>query len=306
MSTGREPTADRPPRILAAIPSLSGDVTRLEALTDSLISVGMHPLIAVTGRALDLRLADSRVPHTSPKSNAGFGETITYVASSSGDWDWLAIVNDDITVDEQQLRQSLGDVMARDPQERVLAYMDPVRPKDMPTMVSALSSISMVGPAIGRLRRAKAGDGKRNDPHRYYRPFSFAVVSRGLWEELDGFDPRMIYTFEDADFGRRAALASADVLFVENTGITHAANSTSRQHIDRVLPVNVWSAVAYLEQWAAPGPLVRFLCFLALVTRLMLVPFVDVPRSKHLRGIGGALVALVTQKQPALPGYEAN
>jgi hypothetical protein len=306
VSIEHEPIENRPPRVLAAIPSLSGKVTRLEALADSLTSAGMHPMIAATGRLLDLRLADSLVPHTSPKSNAGFGETIAHIANSSGDWDWLAIVNDDISVNAQQLRQSLADIVSRDPQERVLAYMDPVRPKDMPTLVSTLSAISLVGPALNRLRRTKSDYGSRTDPQRYFRPFSFAVISRGLWDALNGMDPRMIYTFEDADFGRRAAIASADVLFVENTGVIHAAYSTSRQHVRQVLPVETWSAAAYLEKWTVPGPLVRFLCCCALIIRLPLVPLVDLPRSQHLRGISRAFVALVTQRKPALPDYEAN
>jgi GT2 family glycosyltransferase len=306
LTIGIEPTEGRIPRVLAAIPSLNGDVTRLETLTDILAAVGMRCLIAATGRALDLKLAGSRVPYLSPMINAGFGQTITHVADSTLDWDWLAIVNDDISVDEQQLRQSLKDVLARDPKDRVLAYMDPVRAKEMPTLASVLASVSMVGPVIRRLRKPKMDGITRTDPHRYFRPFSFAIVSRGLWEELNGFDPSMLYTFEDADFGRRAALASADVLFVENTGVTHSASSTSRRHMDRVLPVAAWSACAYLEKWAVPRPMARVLCVAALLVRLAAVPVADIPRVKHLQGIGAAVVALLAQRQPSLPDYKGN
>lgn len=306
MTAEIEPIESRIPCILAAIPSLSGDVKRLQTLTDALGSVGMQPLIAATGRALDLRLAESRLPHTSPMSNSGFGQTITHVANSRTDWDWLAIVNDDISVNEQQLRLSLKMVVGRNPQDRVLAYMDPVRPIDMPTLSSVLLSVSLIGPLISHLRPPRLDDGRRTDPHRYFRPFSFVVVSRGLWDELNGFDSRIIYTFEDADFGRRAARASADVLFLENTGITHAAYSTSRKHMDRVLPVHVWSACVYLEKWTIFGPTARFMCAIALVIRLVLFPLANIPRWKHLRGIGATLVALVARKQPKLPDYESN
>lgn len=306
LAARNEPAQGGLPRVLAAIPSLNGDVARLESLTDSLSNVGMQPLVAATGRTLDLRLAESRVPHTSPMSNAGFGQTITHVADSSDVWGWLAIVNDDISVDEQRLRASLTEILARDPKDRVLAYLDPVRPKDMPTLASVLSSVSLVGPLVSRLRPQRGDDERRTDPYRYFRPFSFVLVSRGLWDHLKGFDPRMIYTFEDADFGRRAALESADVYFVEDAGITHSVSSTSRRHIDRVLPVAVWSACAYLEKWAVPRPVARVLCVAALLVRLAAVPVANVPRLKHLRGIWAAIVALVAQRQPTLPDYETN
>jgi len=130
------------------------------------------------------------------------------------------------------------------------------------------------------------------------------LLNRELWDRLDGFDPSLIYTFEDADFSRRAALMGADISFSAQVGAHHAASSTGRRHVDTVLPVAAWSASEYLAKWVMPRPAARAFCVTALTCRLAVTPVAGLPVRSHIRGIRRAIGALVTGRPPALPEFE--
>jgi hypothetical protein len=290
--------------VLAVIPSLNGDESDLRRLTDSLRRVHMEPIVAVTGARLDSELEASPVAHTSPKINAGFGATIARVADSN-DWDWLAVVNDDITIDTNLLAPRLSGVLQEDPHELFLVYLDPGPSRPIPGLLAVILSIASVTSLLSRFRpvSAEVVGPSGDQSHGVFRPFSFAMISRGLWDRLSGFDSDFVYTYEDVDFARRAALIGADVMFLDNVGVVHAKSATGRPHIDRVLPVGVWSACVYLEKWGTPRVVARAACLVALACRIASVPLTNAPRFKHLRGIARAMGAVVTRKKPTLPDY---
>jgi GT2 family glycosyltransferase len=143
-------------------------------------------------------------------------------------------------------------------------------------------------------------------PATHFGPFSIALISRPLWDALGGFDPHLIYTFEDADFGRRAVTRAAHLAFCPADRTQHKASSTSRRHVDLVLPVAVWSASNYLSKWFVGPRTARSLCLAALLVRCLAVPFAHLDRRTHLTGIRRAARSLVTGQAPSLPPYESN
>jgi GT2 family glycosyltransferase len=288
---------------LAVIPSLSRSPGELKVLTDDLRSAGFEPLVVVTGRTLDGQLSESDIPRVSPHANPGFGAAVT-VGAEQGTWDWLAIVNDDVVFDADLLREHLRPVLARDPAERVLCYLDPVSPKAIPSVRGTVAELSLVASVVSRLRRQAAPEAEP-DPRRWFRPFSFALVSRGLWDHLGGFDDRLPYTFEDADFGRRAGVSGAEVLFSQDSSVRHDRSSTSGRYLDTVLPVAAWSAAGYLQTLGVAPRRARLVCAAALVVRLALIPFSGSPSRKHALGTLRGARSLWLDRQPALPAYDS-
>jgi len=294
------------PIVLAVIPSLSGNEDELRALVRSLEDVGMSPVVVATGRKLDRSLELSAIPHSSPKMNAGFGATIAHVAKDR-DWEWLAVVNDDVTVETELLARCLDGVLGEAPAEPLLAYLDPGPSRPMPGLWTVVLSIGSLASILGRLRRVPEPTISGNaNAQNYFRPFSFTLISRGLWDALGGFDGAFVYTYEDVDFARRAALAGAEIVFAEDAGVVHKKSATGRRYIDRVLPVGVWSACIYLEKWGTPRLVARGACLLALAFRLASVPVSSAPRRKHVIGIFRAMAAIVNRTPPRLPDYEAS
>jgi GT2 family glycosyltransferase len=258
--------------------------------------------VVPTGATLERRLTDSDIPHLAIGENPGFAATIR-LGAEGDDWQWLLVVNDDVDVDVERLAPLIGSLGDRDAQANAIVYLDPVPPRRVPTVADALGGLSLLGPALARVRPAPGPVASRSGA---YRPFSFVAVSRPLWATLGGLDTEFVYTFEDADFARRAEAAGAEVSFPEDTGVRHDRYGTSSRRIAAVLPCAAWSTAVYLERLGLPRPASRGACMAALVARLPLVLASDLPAGQHVRGIGGALWALVSGRRPTLPAYWAN
>lgn len=289
-------------RILALIPSYSGQLLELRELTEALLLSGADPFVVPTSAGLASRLTGSGIPHLRIEGNPGFGASITRAAALAGEWDWLMPVNDDITIEPEIMRTELERAVSG---RRVLrlVYLDPGRPKPIPSVVGTLAQVSLLEPAFRRLQPYRPSQ-PPHDPRRVFRPFSIALISAALWDSIDGFDTRMVYTFEDADFGNRAAQCSAEVIFASALGVHHETSSTSRRHMDAVLPVAVWSAWAYLRVLGVRKNAARALLLAALGVRLFLVPLTRLPVPQHIRGLLRAMAALITNRQPHLPPYD--
>lgn len=285
------------PRIAAVIPSLRGSLEHLERLVNELALAGASTVVAPTSRALEVSLQGTRIPFVHIGANPGFGSTVTRAAAQCGDWEWLMVVNDDMSLDGQILARFVTGFTER--QRPAVAYLDPVVRKPIPGLWATLGQLSLVG---SRLRGP--GASATASPRGSFRPFSLALISRDLWEALQGMDSNLLYTFEDADFARRADLLSAEAAFPCLGGIDHATSSTSRRHVDTVLPVAAWSAAEYLTKWSCPRPVARALCSAALVARFAAVPVAHVDRRSHVIGIARAIRALVSGRRPDLVKYE--
>lgn len=290
--------------VLAAIPSLSRSVPELRQLSDSLSGLGMRPVIVATGRRLDEALAATELTHVSPRRNGGFGFAVRAGAAHDPAWQWLAIVNDDLTIDAARCRPQVVDVLAHGAAEPVLAYLDPTAPKPIPGVRHTLASLALLTAVSSRRRGRKAPEASTNS-RTHFRPFSFVIISRSLWDMLAGLDENLVYTYEDSDFARRAAAVGATVLFCSGDGVHHRVSGTSGRHIATVLPVSAWSARNYLRAITGGAPWVTPACVAALVARTPLALLSSVDRRQHLRGIRRAIAALATGREPRLPEYDS-
>lgn len=291
-------------RIVALIPSLRGSLEHLRRLTDGLSAAGADPFVVPTSVTLAVALQDSDIPHLTIGANPGFGASLTRAVAQVGGWDWMMPVNDDVTVDGDALRQELQLAQGGREVER-LVYLDPGQPKPIPSAARTFAQISLIEPAFRRFRPARAARPPYDSQH-VFRPFSIALISNRLWQNLNGFDDRLVYTFEDADFGRRAAAAGAEILFPDVPGILHLSSSTSRRHMDVVLPVAVWSAYGYLQVLGASPLRARGVLITALLARMALIPFTKLPIGPHLRGVASSIESLVAGRQPSLAHYETT
>jgi GT2 family glycosyltransferase len=289
-------------RIRAVVPSLAGSPEQLSRLAGELRDAGAEPLVVPTGARVERALAGGGVPVRPIGDNPGFAATIAHGAA--GEWDWLLVVNDDVTVDPERLRRHLDLLVGRPAGTRELVFLDSVPPRPVPSRADAVLGLSLVGPVLTRLRlrstSALAADAE------LYRPFSFVAVSRALWDELGGLDQSFVYTFEDADFARRARRAGATLSFPDDTGVVHARYGTSTSRIRAVLPCAAASTATYLQSLGVRPGLARAACLAALTVRLPLVVLGDLPRREHAAGIWRAMGALASGARPSLPAYAQN
>jgi GT2 family glycosyltransferase len=293
----------RPLRIRAVVPSLAGTPDRLSRLSEALRAAGAEPVVVPTGASVEDALRGSDVDVLPIGANPGFAATIAHGAQ--GAWDWLLVVNDDVTVEADRLSAALDALEHHGPEARVLSFLDPVPPKPVPSRTDALLGLSLVGPVLRHLGLLRS---PLEVPHGRgtYRPFSFVAVSRTLWDELGGLDQRFIYTFEDADFTRRAHATGATVAFPDDTGVSHLKYGTSTSRIRSVLPCAAYSTAAYLEVLGMGPRRARAACVAALMVRVPLVAVGGLPRREHLAGIGGALRSFLDGRRPSLPDYATN
>lgn len=289
------------PGWLAVVPSLGADVDVLRRLLEDLRAAGTEPYVAPTGLRLESALVTAGLPVLPIGANPGFGETVRRAANQLP-WQWLLIVNDDITFEPEELGRHLSEQTGAAGDTRALVFLDPTPARRIPGVWSVFQQLSLLG-AVTTRRRTPATSSPTAATH--FGPFSLVLIGRDLWDELDGFDPALVYTFEDADFSRRATGSGARVRFTTSHGTKHAASSTSRRHVDHVLPVAAWSAQEYLAKWNVPHPVATAVCVAALALRVLTVPVAPLDRRSHLRGIGRAIVGLLRRRPPALTPYES-
>lgn len=294
-----EGAKDRDGGMIAVVPTLQRDIGHLRRLCDGLREHGFSPRLVVTGKKLDDALSPTDLPRVSPRDNPGFGAAVREGIAATANWSWLLILNDDTDLDAGTLQVCREITQEHPCDEKVLAYLDPGPRRPIPGRMSVFRSVSLADSVLQRAGRCTTGS--QIGP--WYKSFSCSLISRGLWDELDGFDRRLIYTYEDADFGGRALAVGATVL-APTSGIVHEGNSTSKKHIDTVLPVSAYSAREYLVSRGDTRVAASAVVTAALVIRCVCTPFAAVPFTAHLRGIGRGLRAIITGPAPRLPRYE--
>lgn len=286
---------------IAVIPTLRREPDHLIGMRDALLAAGVEPRFVVTGRALDERLGALGVDRVQPRDNPGFAASIH--AGASGAWDWLYIINDDVTIGHD-----FGDVVAGldalDPASHVLEFIDPEPARRIPTLGGVFTSVALLDAVLHRLGRGGALAPAADEP--WYKSFSFVAVSRGLWDALGGLDTRLPYTYEDADFTARAHALGADVRATPGSTAEHDGSSTSRRFIGRVLPVGTYSAVQYLRSRGHRRAAARTVVSAALLVRLALVPLNSAAKGDHVRAIGRSLRAVWGATPPRLPAYQES
>lgn len=292
-------------RIVALILSLSGDLDSLGALVADLRRAGADPYVVPTGKRLEDSLRVSGIPYVSIGSNPGFGEALDQAQAQVGHWDFMLFVNDDVTIDPSTLKSELAGWVPTS--SGSLHYLDPVPVKKIPNVRRTLLMVSLWNVVLGRWvsrRTPRPIAANQINGAKWFRPFSIVGVSHNLWSALGGFDSRLLYTFEDADFGRRAAAHGANIVFNSPPGIEHERSSTSKRYAEVVLPVANWSAAMYLVTLGLPPRRARLLCATACLARIPLVFKAPLPKVPHLRGIWRSLLHLARGEAPSLPAYE--
>lgn len=290
------------PKILAVIPSINvRGHTKLEALYRSLLECeGLEPVIMSNSRRLTLALERSNLAHITQHANAGFANSVTY-ASTGREWDWLLIVNDDIELSGAVFQKAVREHLSRPASlESHLVYFDQEPPREIPRRIDVVLQVSLIG---ARLARIIPSLGPRR---KTYRSFSCVAVSRALWEKVGGFDETLPFTYEDADFVRRAHEVGFREQVITNQCLEHKHSVSSGAHIASVLPVATYSGALYMDKWYGCHLLNSVLLTLALLSRIPIVPFARANKAAHLIGIVRSARAVWCRRasSPSLPYYE--
>lgn len=287
-------------RWIAAVPSLRRPMTQITALRDCLTEAGCEPFVVATGRRLDDTLTQAGFSHVSPRANPGFGASVqaavdAAAARGPAEWSWLLVVNDDLEFEAADLAAVMGALERDHGSEPCLAFLDPEPRRPIPGVLGTWCNLALV-PALVSRTPAGARPG-------YYKSFSLVAISRSAWERLEGFDDSITYTFEDADFARRAHAGGVAVVDQPLRSLYHEKSGTSRTLVSRVLPVSVDSARRYLLAAGTAPFLARAVVLSALVVRLA-GALARPHRGAHVRGIARAARATVNGTSPSLPAYE--
>lgn len=227
-------------RVIGVIPTLRRDLPSLTRLSEQLRDAGVEPVLVATGAGVDRALTAAGISHVSPRANPGFGAAIGFGAAQA-DFDWLVVCNDDISIDGPGFGATIAELVGHRGGQRVLAFFDPGPRRAVPGPTGVFTSIALID-AIARRLRLPA----RPVRGAWYKSFSLCAISAPLWRELGGFDPRLPYTYEDADFAARAFAAGATLLDVSEGGVAHEGSGTSRGLVARVLPVSVHLSLIHI------------------------------------------------------------
>lgn len=286
---------------LAVIPTYALErVDGVARLVETLSGTSFTPLVVANSAATSIALRRARIHHLDAGMNLGFGAAVNQAAASVDGWDWLLIVNDDMTIPWEAAR-TIASVLAEVKAEGVV-YFDPRPPKLIPTTVSAFLDLSLLNGVLLKAR-ARRHSLDISTPSTY-KSFSIVAISRAAWDALGGLDEALLFTYEDADFVRRAQ--DRDIPFTVSPAeqLHHEHSATGKLYIDEVLPVSAWSAYKYLEKWGSAPTVARLVCIAALILRIPLTLAIDTPVRLHLRGVARAIRTLATNRLPQMPAYD--
>jgi GT2 family glycosyltransferase len=268
-------------------------------MCDAAASVGASPVVVANSARLCRELASTTIPHITSGRNDGFAASINLAAE--GDWAWLVILNDDLLFDPDDLASCLSaerlDVFGL----ATIAYFDNESGRCIPTRIGVLLSVSLLSNVARKI--LSGWRPARSDDLNSYRSFSAAAIGRHAWDRVGGLDPRYPFTYEDADFVRRARRLGVQVKSID-TGIVHLHSQTGGKFITVVLPVSTWSALEYLTKWFGNRTLHRWLLVLALGVRAPLAAVTTSRPRRQLRAVVNAAKALIVDEQPSLPKWE--
>jgi GT2 family glycosyltransferase len=286
--------------VRVVIPSLLADASRLASMCDAATRAGASPVIIANSAHLYRQLASSAIPHVTSRRNDGFAASIALGAE--GDWDWLVILNDDLVFDPDDLAACLSPDHLDTFDSATIVHFDNEPPRHIPTRLGVLLNVSLLSnvarKAFSRWRATRP-DGKNT-----YRSFSAVAIGRGAWDSAGGLDTRYPFTYEDADFVRRARARGVQVRGVP-TSIVHLHSQTGGRLITTVLPVATWSALEYLTKWFGNRTLNRWLLVLALGMRTPIAVLTTSRPRRQMRAIANTARALLIDERPSLPEWES-
>jgi GT2 family glycosyltransferase len=286
-------------RVRVVIPSLVGDVSQLASMCDSATRAGASPLVIANGARLHTSLAGTAIPFVTTQRNDGFAASVAQ--GSDGDWDWLVILNDDLTFESEDLADCLSAKSLDAFSLSSIVYFDDGSARSIPTRLGVLLSVSLLSNIARRVfPRWHAARLVDEDT---FRAFSAVAIGRQVWDHVGGLDMRYPFSYEDADFVRRARALGMHVIGVR-TGVVHLHSRTSGQFVTAVLPVATWSALEYLTKWFDRRTLNRWLLVFALCVRAPIAALTMPEPRNQVRAVINAARALLIDEQPSLPAWE--
>lgn len=210
---------------------------------------------------------------------------------------WFVLLNDDADIPDVYAFARINGLNSR-----IVSY-SPDKVLVIPTTGSILRSFAMVPP---RYHSVPHGQQDVAIPSDCYCAFSAVGIHVTLWDELGGLDESFPFTYEDADFSRRASNRNEiTVLVAESDRAVHIRGESGRFHVAEVLPVSTASALRYLDNIGHLTVLTRLAIILCLIIRIPLTPFSRASRLPHLRGIIRAIGVVLGAFQPMLPEFDA-
>jgi GT2 family glycosyltransferase len=284
--------------VTAVIPSYDPDPATLRTLTTALTSVGIPSVVVANGQgALDVCRAHG-IRHVSWGVNLGFGRSINRAVRELHIEDDLLVLNDDVEVDSAGLLRSLDAARGFGDGPWLLSLgREQTRPT--PNLWEVFSNVSLLDRITTRFRAPLPTlDGVTG-----FKAFSSVVISRNAWAAVDGFDERYPFAFEDADFARSVAEQGAAFHSEREVSVVHHHSRTSSAHVERVLPLVVWSARCYLGKWQGRDLSVRGVLAAALLLRLVLMVGARAPVPSHARAVRAAALTLLRTSEPELPPF---
>ena len=284
--------------VTAVIPSYDPDPATLVALTGALRNVGIPAVVIANGQnALDT-CRENDIRHVAWEANLGFGRSINRAVEELGIDDDVLVLNDDVAVDEAGLKRSLEAAGAFGDGPWLFS-LGSEQPRPTPDLWEVFTNISLLDRITTRFRRRfPAPDGVSG-----FTAFSSVVISRAAWTAVGGFDERFPFGFEDADFARSVAGHGAAFHSEQEASVVHHHSRTSTAHVERVLPLVVFSARCYLSKWQGRDLAVRAVIAAALLVRLALLFGAREPVRSHARAVRRAASTLLRTSEPELPPF---
>jgi GT2 family glycosyltransferase len=271
----------------------------LASICDAAARAGASPVVIANGARLYRQLASSAVPHITSRRNDGFAASV--VLGAEGDWDWLVILNDDVEFDPDDLTSSLSAERLDAFDLASIVHFDNELARHIPTRLGVLLNVSLLSNIARKAfpsRHAARAEGKN-----CYRSFSAVAIGRHAWDRVGGLDTRYPFTYEDADFVRRAMGVDVQVTGIR-TSIVHLHSQTGGRFITAVLPVATWSALEYLTKWFGNRTLHRWLLVVALGVRAPIAAVTMSRPRRQIRAVANAARALLVDERPSLPEWE--
>jgi GT2 family glycosyltransferase len=286
--------------VRVVIPSLLADASHLAAMCDAATQAGASPVVIANSAHLFRQLAESGIPHITSQRNDGFAASV--VLGAAGDWDWLVILNDDLVFDPADLASCLSaerlDCFGR----ATLVHFDDESARRIPTRLSVLLNVSLLSNIARKARRRRHAP--RTVDGDSYRSFSAVAIGRQAWDRVGGLDSRYPFTYEDADFVRRARVLGVQVKSMP-TSVVHLHSQTGGRFVTTVLPVATWSALEYLTKWFGRRTLHRWLLIVALGVRAPIAAVTMSRPRRQLRAVANAARALLVDERPSLPEWDS-
>lgn len=287
-------------RVRVVIPSLVGEVSVLASMCDAATSAGASPVVIANSARLHRQLESTAIPHITSGSNDGFAASV--ILGAEGDWDWLVILNDDLSFDSDDLASCLSAERLGAFELETIVHFDDELARHIPTRRGVLLNVSLLFNIDRKLFRRWRAD--RPADKNSYRSFSAVAIGRRAWDLVGGLDTRYPFAYEDADFVRRATGLDVQMRCM-HTSIIHLHSQTGGRFVTAVLPVATWSALEYLTKWFGRRTLHRWLLVIALGVRAP-IALVTMPRPRtQMRAVANAARALMVDERPSLPEWDS-